>query len=603
MGELSIAFFLKIGRKMEILGLEIHAWFTIVTVVVMFGLLLKTKLPVEIVFLGGMGALIISGSLPMKEAVSGFSSETVVVIALMFIVVAGLFHTGVLQWVVKNLLGKPKGYARAITKLMLPVAFLSSLLNNTTVVMLFISVVKMWAKKLGITPSKMLIPLSYAAGLGGVCTIIGSPTNLVIASFYKEKTGEAVSFFEPLVPGLFCVAVLIVSVIAMRRLLPDRKSPDDSFESISDYTVELLVPTESKIVGSSVKECGLDNVNGGHLIEIVRFDKEIISPVGDEEFIFGGDRLIFSGDVASIIELRKSHELVSATEHVYKLDDVDRKRKISTAYVTFTSSLIGKTIVETDYENKYNMVLVAVARSGERIETSPHEVVLRAGDTLMLEGRNINKQGLSHDLHFFDSESVANYSSKTVLSTLIMLAMILLAAFDIIPLLQACFLAAFAMLLTRCCNIEQAERNINWKALMVFAGSICFGKAIEHTGLSEMLATWLLDVCGPNPILVLTVICLVTTFATEFISNTATSAMFFPIAYDAATSLGCDPMMFCMGLMIAAASSFATPIGSPTHMLVYAPGGYRFIDFVKIGLPMNFIILAANIFIVVLLYK
>ncbi|MGN1229242.1 MAG: SLC13 family permease, partial [Prevotella sp.] len=196
----------------------------------------------------------------------------------------------------------------------------------------------------------------------------------------------------------------------------------------------------------------------------------------------------------------------------------------------------------------------------------------------------------------------ANYSSKTVLSTVIMVVMILLAALNLLPLLHSCFLAAFAMLLTKCCSIEQAERNINWKALMVFAGSICFGKAIEHTGLSEMLATWLLDICGPNPILVLTVICLVTTFATEFISNTATSAMFFPIAYDAAISLGCNPMMFCMGLMIAAASSFATPIGSPTHMLVYAPGGYRFVDFVRIGLPMNFVILIANIFIVTLLY-
>ena len=587
---------------MELLGLDIHAWYTIAIVVVMFGLLLKTKLPVEMVFLGGIGSLIISGSLPVKEAISGFSSETVVVVGIMFIVVTGLVHTGVLQWVVKNLLGQPKGYARAVSKLMLPVAILSSLLNNTTVVMLFINVVKIWSKKLSITPSKMLIPLSYAAGLGGVCTIIGSPTNLVIAGFYKEKTGDVISFFEPLIHGLLCVCVLILSVIAMRRMLPDRKSPDESFESISDYTVELLVPTESKIVGDTVKECGLADINGGRLVEIVRFDKEIISPVDDNDYVFGGDRLIFSGDVSAILELKKSHELVSATEHVYRLNDVDRRRKISTAYVTFTSTLIGKTIVEADYEKSHNMVLVAVARSGERIETSPHEVVLRAGDTLMFEGRGIDKEGMKHDLCFFDSESVANYSVKTIVSTVIMLSMILLAAFNVMPLLRACFLAAFAMLLTKCCSIKQAEDNINWKALMVFAGSVCLGKAIEHTGLSELLAQGLLDVCGSNPIVVLTAICFVTTFATEFISNTATSAMFFPIAYDAAITLGCDPMAFCMGLMIAAASSFATPIGSPTHMLVYSPGGYRFVDFVKIGLPMNFIILAANVFIVSLLY-
>ena len=346
----------------------------------------------------------------------------------------------------------------------------------------------------------------------------------------------------------------------------------------------------------------LSVIYGGRLVEIVRFDKEIISPVDDNDYVFGGDRLIFSGDVSAILELKKSHELVSATEHVYRLNDVDRRRKISTAYVTFTSTLIGKTIVEADYEKSHNMVLVAVARSGERIETSPHEVVLRAGDTLMFEGRGIDKEGMKHDLCFFDSETVANYSVKTIVSTVIMLSMILLAAFNVMPLLRACFLAAFAMLLTKCCSIKQAEDNINWKALMVFAGSICLGKAIEHTGLSELLAQGLLDVCGSNPIVVLTVICFVTTFATEFISNTATSAMFFPIAYDTAITLGCDPMAFCMGLMIAAASSFATPIGSPTHMLVYSPGGYRFVDFVKIGLPMNFIILAANVFIVSLLY-
>ena len=591
-----------IMQDLIIWGLDIHAWLTILIMLTVFTLLIKTKLPMEMVFLGGMGALILSGALPAKEIIASFGSETVVVVAVLFIVVSGLVHTGVLQWIVKNLVGHPNGYADAITRLMVPVAAISAFLSNTAVVMLFINVVKMCAKKLNIKPSKMLIPLSYAAGLGGVCTIIGSATCLVVAGLYLERTGTSIPFFEPFVPGLFCVAVMLGSVIFMSRLLPDRQSPDDSFESLSEYTVELLVPTESRIVGSTVKECGLDKIEGGRLIEIVRFDKEIICPVSAEEYVFGGDRMIFSGDVSSILELKTTHQLVSATEHVYKLSEVNPHRIISTAYVTFTSDLIGKTITETGFEKVHNLVLVAVARSGERIDMSPHEVVLHAGDCLMFEGHKINIEGMRHDLCFFDTGMVVNYSHKTVFSAVIMVAMVLLAAFKVIPLLNASFLAAFMMLFTKCCSISQAERYINWKALMVFAGSIAFGKAIEHTGASLILANGLLGVCGSNPIVVLAAICLVATFVTEFISNTAVAAMFFPIAYDTALTLGCDPMAFSIGLLIASASAFATPIGSPTHMLVYAPGGYRFGDFVKIGLPMNAIILAANVFIVSMIY-
>lgn len=294
------------------LGLSLNAWITIVLVLVMFGLLLFTKLPADVVFVGGMAVLLVCGVLPAKEVLSGFSSESVVVVGVLFVVVAGLVYTGVLQWIVRHLLGNPSSYPKAIVRLMLPVAMLSSMLSNTTVVALFINVVKMWSKKLGVAPSKLLIPLSYASGMGGVCTLIGTPPNLIISGFYAREAGVELGVFTTTLPGLFCLAVGILSMIALRKLLPERKSPESSFESISDYTVELMVPTTNPLVGQSVGECGLMDVRGGRLVEIVRFDKEIISPVPADEFILGGDRLVYSGQIDAILDLRETHQLITS---------------------------------------------------------------------------------------------------------------------------------------------------------------------------------------------------------------------------------------------------------------------------------------------------
>jgi di/tricarboxylate transporter len=209
---------------------------------------------------------------------------------------------------------------------------------------------------------------------------------------------------------------------------------------------------------------------------------------------------------------------------------------------------------------------------------------------------------MSNDLHFFESEEIPNIGWGSLISSLIMIAMVTLSALNILPLLECAILAVFAMFLFRCCTPEQAMRSINWDILMIFACSAVLGVAIQKTGIAERMATGILDFCGTNPIVVMTAICFAGTFITEFISNTAAGAMFFPIMYEAALKLGYEPFPFLIALMIAVSSSFATPIGSPTHMLVYGPGGYRFSDFLKIGLIMNLIILAANILIVNLVY-
>ncbi len=591
-------------ESIEFLGFNLYAWITIVTVLTMFTVMLFTKLRADVVFLGAIGVLFVTGVLNAKEAFSGFSSTSVVVIGVLFVVVSGLTHTGVLQWIVKHLLGQPKSYSKAVLRLMLPVAGLSSFLSNTTVVALFVGIVKMWSKKLGISPSKLLIPLSYASGMGGVCTLIGTPPNLIISGLYAENTGTQMNVLATTIPGLFCLFIGVLSIIAMRRLLPDRKAPEAAFESTSDYTVELLVPSDNPYIGKTIREAGLDNVHGGSLIEMVHYD-EFVSTANSDELLMGGDRLIYSGQIDEILELRKSHGLVNADHHIFTIDEVDTTRQLRTAFVVFGSSLIGKQIGNTSFEKDNNLILVAVARRGNRIQEEPRKVVLQAGDTLLFDcppKLKVENMGLNTQVQFFDSNEVANISKKTLISTVIMITMVVLSALNIIPLLQCAFLAAMAMLIFRCCNVDQAMKAINWEILMVFAGSVVLGLAIQKTGIAERLAFGILDVCGSNPIIVMTAICLVGTFITEFISNTAAGAMFYPIMYNAAIHLGYEPYTFLIALMVSVSSSFATPIGSPTHMLVYGPGGYRFSDFIRIGFWMNFIILFANIFITNIIY-
>ena len=586
------------------LGLSLAAWFVIFVVVLVFALQICTKLPSDFVFLGGMGLLLVSGVIPANAVLGSFSSSTVVLIGALFVVVCGLVHTGFLQWVVRYCLGSPKTYNKAVIRLMLPVAALSSFLNNTAVVALFTGVVRLWAKKLGIAPSKLLIPLSYASGMGGICTLIGTPPNLLISGFYTKETGIALSLFTPTLVGLFCLIVGVLSIIALSRFLPVRQSPEDALQGTGEYTIELMVPTMSPLVGKTVKEAGLDNVDGGHLIEIIRMDREVITAVEDDEFIFGGDRLIFSGDVEKILALREAHQLVNATHHIFSLDEVDLNRKLRMVTVGYKSAFIGSCMCNTSFEEDNNLVLVAIAREGEVVKGSPREVEMKAGDTLLLEcSQRFKVDGYSkYNLLEMDSASLYKPDVRTLYSSLIMIAMVAVSSLGYLTLLQAAFIAAFAMIACRFCSIEQARESIDWRLLMIFAGSISLGTAIQDTGIAEWISQGILVLCDGSALVALAGICLIGTFITEFTSNTATAAIFFPIAYQTAVNMNVNPLTFCVALMVAVSSSFATPIGSPTHMIVYGPGGYRFSDFARIGIPMNFIIWMANLFITLLLF-
>ena len=587
-------------------GLGLPGWITIVTVLSIFFVMAKTRIPAVVAFLGAMTVLLVTGIISEAEGMAGFGSEPVVVHAAFFVVMAGLMQTGVLYWLTKHLLGNPNEYRQALVKLMLPIASLAAFLNSVNVVALFIDVVRIWARRLGTEPSRLLIPLSYAATLGGTCTLIGNSSNLVISGLYAERTGRALSFFAPLIPGLFCTVIGIGMVIILRNFIPRRQSPESTFESTSDYTVELLVPTENPAVGLSVNDAGLRNVRGGSLIEIVRFDKEIIAPVPQDEFILGGDRLIYSGQINEILELKKSHGLVAADHHVYSISEIDNNRKMKTAYIGFGSDLIGSRMSDNQFEHRTDIILVAVARQGKRVNIQPREVELEAGDTLLLEcpPKEDNEIAMmtKGSLTFFDSHFVPQLGKKTIYSSIILVIMFILSSLHVMPLMATTMLAAGAMLLLKCCRAQNVTKYIEWELLLILGATVVFSTAITKTGIADVAANSLLQLCGNNPLIVMAVMCILASLVSEAVSDVAACGVFFPIVYQEAIELGCNPMPFIISLMIAVTTSFASPIGSSTHMLIYGPGGFKFSDFLRIGFLMHVVLLAANLLIVNIIY-
>ena len=587
-------------------GLGLPGWITIVTVLSIFFVMAKTRIPAVVAFLGAMTVLLVTGIISEAEGMAGFGSEPVVVHAAFFVVMAGLMQTGVLYWLTKHLLGNPNEYRQALVKLMLPIASLAAFLNSVNVVALFIDVVRIWARRLGTEPSRLLIPLSYAATLGGTCTLIGNSSNLVISGLYAERTGRALSFFAPLIPGLFCTVIGIGMVIILRNFIPRRQSPESTFESTSDYTVELLIPTDNPAVGLSVNDAGLRNVRGGSLIEIVRFDKEIIAPVPQDEFILGGDRLIYSGQINEILELKKSHGLVAADHHVYSISEIDNNRKMRTAYIGFGSDLIGSRMSDNQFEHRTDIILVAVARQGKRVNIQPREVELEAGDTLLLEcpPKEDNEIAMmtKGSLTFFDSHFVPQLGKKTIYSSIILVIMFILSSLHVMPLMATTMLAAGAMLLLKCCRAQNVTKYIEWDLLLILGATVVFSTAITKTGIADVAANSLLQLCGNNPLIVMAVMCILASLVSEAVSDVAACGVFFPIVYQEAIELGCNPMPFIISLMIAVTTSFASPIGSSTHMLIYGPGGFKFSDFLRIGFLMHVVLLAANLLIVNIIY-
>ncbi len=591
----------------NLMGLSWQAWLAITTVCAAFLGNALTSLPADIVFLGAAAVLFLSGVLDEKAALAGFSNSGMITVGVLYIVVAGLQQTGALQWVSQQVLGMPKTPSKALVRLMLPVIGASAFLNNTPVVAMFIPVVNDWCRKLRFSPSKLMIPLSYAAIFGGLCSLIGTSTNLVVNGLLIDATGTSgLKMFDIAWIGLPCALFgFLFLFLTQSWLLPDRQPVLSETDDLREYTVEMRVEPGSSLVGKTVEKAGLRHLPNLYLAEIYRGD-QVLPAVGPQEVLVDNDQLLFVGGVDSILDLQRIRGLLPATDQVFKLDSPRAERSLIEVVVSNTCPLVGQTIREGQFRTRYNAVVLAAARNGDRLAGRIGDIRLQSGDTLLLEAPStfLDERRISRDFYLVsgipNSEPMRHGRSRVAF--ILTLAMVLLAAFGWLSMLQAAVLAAVGMIVLGCCSPAQAMRSIDWSVLLVIAAALALGEGLNATGAAEAIANSVIGMAGSNPWLSLVAVYAVTTILTEIVTNNAAAALVFPIALSLATQLGVSYMPFVVSIMVAASASFATPIGYQTNLMVAGPGGYKFADFMKIGIPLNLLYGIVTVVIAPLVY-
>ena len=584
-----------VGLSYQVVGSPLNlawqGWLTLFTITATFLLNALTNLPAEVVFLGGLAVLLMTGILDTETALAGFSNAGMVTVGVLYVVVAGLQQTGGLTWVSQQVLGLPKSQKRAMVRLMVPVMGLSAVLNNTPVVAMFIPVVGDWCRKLKINPSKLMIPLSYASIFGGVCTLIGTSTNLVVNGLLIAETGSGMGLLDIAWVGVPCaIAAALFLLLTQRWLLPDRKSAFSTSDDPRQYTLEMCVPVGSPMADKTVEQAGLRHLPGLYLAEIVR-GQQVIPAVGPQEMLRDGDQLVFVGAIDSIVDLHRLRGLQPATNQVFKLDTPRLGRCLTEAIVSDTCPLVGKTVREGEFRTRYNAVVLAVARNGERLRGKIGDIRLRTGDALLLEANPVFEAQYRSSKDFYLVSTVPDSTpinhDKAPLALIAMVGMVVLATFGWMSMLHAAILAAVVMVATGCCAPHKALASIEWSVLLVIAASLGLGQAMASTGVAAAMADVLLGPADSNPWVALVLVYGATTLLTEIVTNNAAAALIFPVAIALAKSLGVDSMPFVIAIMVGASASFATPIGYQTNLMVYGPGGYRFTDFLRVGIPIN----------------
>ena len=583
-----------------------EAWVSVGVIVLNVALLIATRIGADIVLVSGVTVLLLLGILSPADALSGLANEGMVTVGVLYVVVAGLRETGGVNWLGQHLFGRPKSLSGAQFRLMAPITALSAVLNNTPLVAMMIPAVSDWAKRNRFAASRLMIPLSYAAILGGTCSLIGTSTNLVVNGLLIEQTQVRFNLFDIAWVGLPCALVGITFIVLVGRwLLPDRSSVMAQQGDPREYTLEMLVETNGPLVGKSIEEAGLRSLPQLYLGEIERSDR-VIPAVGPEEVLQGGDRLVFVGVVESVVDLNKIRGLMPAPEQVSKLATPRSQRSLIEAVVSSSSPLVNKSVRVGGFRTIYNAVIIAVARNGERINQKIGDIVLQVGDTLLLEAPPSFARTHRNSRDFFLVSQVANSTpprhERSVVAFAILIGMIALVTLNVLSMLQASLLAAGLMLLTRCISGAAARRSVDWQVLIVIAASFGLGKALEVTGAAEVIAGNLVRVAGGNAYLSLIIIYFVTMLFTEMITNNGAAVLMFPIALATANGLDANFATFAIAIMMAASASFSTPIGYQTNLMVYGPGGYRFTDYFRIGVPMNLLMATITLLIAPLIW-
>lgn len=643
--------------------------------------LLQEKIGPEIVMMAAMMLLVACGVIDLQTALSGFSNTGVIMIGALYVVGAGLQSTGAIQIISRWMLGKPTAKT-GLLRLMTPVAGLSAFMNNTPLVAFFMPVFVQLAKRLRISPSRFLIPLSYAAILGGVCTLIGTSTNMVTESIIREKKLPPMTMFELSVVGVpIAIAGLLYLTLIGRRMLPDR---EDLLEHIEhnrrEYTIEMLATSACPLIGQTVRQAGLRELPGLYLYRIER-GSETISPVDPQEKLQVDDVLSFSGIASTVVDLQKikgfspidhlrSSVQPAGTPTPMSLDSYEGLppvvppvaaerigRQLCEVVISATSPLRNKTIRETNFRSHYNASILAVHRSGEKLEQKIGKIELESGDTLLIDADEDFIRRWRHSQDFIlvsgveDSAPVAHERAGVAL---VIFALVLFgmsfpfpdppkkvavppppkiaaqsdparpnstAEADLhlttlvkaraqpaqpsrsssnadIPAIVA-ILGAVLMIFTGCVRSSEALASIQLQVVVLIGAALGIGKALEVSGAASFIANSILGAVGSNnPVVILSVIYFLTVVLSEFLSNNATAAMMGSLALATAAQMNVSPRPFLIAVTIAASCAFASPIGYQTNLMVLNAGGYKFTDYVKVGLPLNFICMIIAIIII-----
>jgi di/tricarboxylate transporter len=564
---------------------------SILLVVGVLGFLAFSRIAPDLILMAALIILLVTGVVAPEQAFAGFGNTGLMTIAALYVVAAGLRETGAIQCITRRLLGQPSTVRGAQFRMLLPTAGLSAFLNNTTVVAMLIPAIQEWCQRLKLPPTKLLMPLSFSAILGGTCTLIGTSTNLVVNGLLQKNGYPALGMFDITPVGLTLVLAAGAFLLLFgSRLLPERGGVGEGLESLREYRVDMLVDGPT-LAGQSLSAAGLSNLGYGYLAEITRAGEVMQSPSRD--FVLQeNDCLSFIGAPRCAHELRSIQGLKPANEDIHKLDIAHFRRRLVEAVIGPDFPFLGMTLEGCDFLGSYQAVVLSVSRGSSN--TLPDRGLgarLRVGDTLLMEaGKEFAKQYRFRKdfllVSALEDSSPPNFQ-KAQLALGILAAMVLLSAFEIVPILQAAWLAAGVMLVTGCMNAGLARRSIDFSVLTVIGASFALGEAMSSSGAAKFLAESLMFGGHLTPVLALVVVYALTVMFTEFITNNAAAVLMYPIASAVAGQLGINFMPFAIAIMFAASASFITPIGYQTNLMVYGPGGYRMSDYLRLGLPLS----------------
>ncbi|MGD9695183.1 MAG: SLC13 family permease [Thermoleophilia bacterium] len=590
--------------------MSVDAVIVLVVSLLVLGVLVSERVSPALTVLGGVVALLAAQVIDVDQAVSGFSNAAPLSVAALYVVAAAVGRTRVVERGAALLSRRgpregPVGERVALARVAVPTATASAFLNNTPIVAMAIPSVLSWARRNGSSPSRLLMPVSFAAVVGGTVTLIGTSTNLVVSGLMDDAGQRPMGLWEIGMVGLpFAVVALVLMIALGPRLLPVRRAPAEGVDDDArEFTVEMVVTADpGGVAGRSIAEAGLRNLQGVYLVELER-GGNLITSVRPDEVLSVGDRLIFAGNVTRVLDLQGLRGLASSEGRHFAGVGSALERRLYEAVVAPGSALVGSTLKQSEFRGRYGGSVIAIHRADERVGGKLGDVPLRTGDVLLVLAGPAFRLRARDRRDFLvvaplDGDPPPR-EEKALPVALVVVGLIVVASTGLLDILTAALLAAFAVVALRVLTPTEAREAVDLDVIVLIAASFGLGKAMEVSGLAADLADGLVEPFGAwgDRGLLLGVI-LATIIVTEMISNNAAAALMFPIAMATASAAGLDPRGFAFAVAIGASSSFLTPIGYQTNTMVYGIGGYRFGDFARLGFPLAIAMVVVSVLLI-----